>query len=254
MWRGSISSSRARRANCLLNLAPLPPLQFSHIPTFSPARSSLLFSCRMDPISGITGVIGLSKAFIDVISGLKSLRSKYRNAPTALKDIYNECTISQTVLSRVQYILQRHSAALKSTSDARGDLITCFDTAVSETRAVLEDFQCQIEKFRGRNDSKIATGFRARAEIVWKDSYLKETLRRIRDLRANVDFTISSLQLSVPSHTVTAASCTGLTITVTRYMPCMNKSPRRTRSLRLCQSARYPRNQLVLTMSAYMHI
>lgn len=142
----------------------------------------------MDPIAAIT-------TFVQVVKSLKSLREKYKSAPELVKDLYDECTTTQTVLVRVNEIVGKRGEATEL-SYSQKRVMNAFNTDVEALDKVLIAFKGQLSKFSASKDSKVAD-FRGsrRSPVVWNDSYLTETLGKIRSRRDSVDFVLSSIQL-----------------------------------------------------------
>jgi hypothetical protein len=157
--------------------------------------SGLLF---MDPISLTTGVLGLVATLSSILKEVDNIKQKYKEAPSVLKEISNECSITQRVVFRVQAILQQDYSD-KPRSPDREELEACFATAVKELDNLIRGLLEETYRFNKARNSKIADiseiGLRQRTSIVWKESFLKEFLQKIRDHRSVADFVLNSIQL-----------------------------------------------------------
>lgn len=153
---------------------------------------------KMDPLTILGTVAGLTRTCVGVAQSLNNVRIKYVQASTTLSAVSAECTILSTALCQLGQIIQRDPAgfALRLGADDGQQAVpldTALQSALEGCALTLTALDATVKKYDAKRTSGLLP-WKSKAKYIWNEDEIKDLLQTVRGLHQALGFLLTVLQ------------------------------------------------------------
>lgn len=140
----------------------------------------------MDPLSVISGVVGVISIDLKTATTLQSLQSRYQNASVTTAAMCSESTLVASSLAHIQTLFLDKPRRIETDFQSRPGLHATFDTALTGCMVVYSCLERELEKFASSVDMASTQGaaMKSKARLLWNEDLMNQYLTQLRGQQA----------------------------------------------------------------------
>ncbi|TKA73408.1 hypothetical protein B0A55_04271 [Friedmanniomyces simplex] len=149
----------------------------------------------MDPLSITASVVGISAACASVITTLKNVHDKYKQADLTVLAICSESSTVQAALAQVEYLLKQDGDAVVSRFQQQPVLASAFDTSITGCQMVYSCLDAELRELATALQQDGGLDRKRRFKTAWKQDTMLGFQQQIRGQVLALNTLLQGLQM-----------------------------------------------------------